>query len=151
MTATRSSIQKAAKYVRQIVETWEEEYREAEEAVLWNIVRTLIEPIDHIYLYRDDAQDNARDDAQDDAPEQKKNIPHTSNEAEILAVRLDRIKKTLSHLNASTLTLTQREALTKSYTTVVQQPKPTLAHQHLTLRGRTNAINPASEPWKVIV
>ena len=92
MTATRSSIQKAAKCIRQIVEAWEEEYEGAEEAVPWNIVRTLMEPIDHICLYRDDAQD--------DAPQQKKNIPHTSNEAEILAVRLDRIKKTLSRLNA---------------------------------------------------
>ena len=67
MTATRSSIQKAAKCVRQIVKAWEEEYRGAEEAVPWNIVRTLIEPIDHICLYRDDTQDDARDDTQDDA------------------------------------------------------------------------------------
>jgi len=151
MTATRSSIQKAAKCVRQIVEAWEEEYGGAEEAVPWNIVRTLIEPIDHICLYRDDAQDDARDDAQDDAPQQTQGIPHTSNEAEILAVRLDRIEKTLSRLNAPTPTSTQREAPTKSYATVVRQPKPTLAHQHPTPRGRTNAINPAPEPRKVIV
>ena len=68
MTATRSSIQKAAKCVQQIVEAQEEEYRGVEEAVPWNIVRTLIEPIDYICLYRDDAQDDVRDDAQDDAP-----------------------------------------------------------------------------------
>jgi hypothetical protein len=46
MIATRSSIQKAAKCAQQIVEAWEEEYGGAEEAVPWNIVRTLIEPID---------------------------------------------------------------------------------------------------------
>ena len=143
MTATRSSIQKAAKCVRQIVEAWEEEYGGAEEAVPWNVVRTLIKPIDHICSYRDDAQD--------DVPQQKENAPHASNEAEILAVRLDRIEKTLSRLNAPTLTEAQHEAPAKSYATVVQQPKSTLAHHHLTPKRRTNAGNPAPEPRKIIV
>jgi hypothetical protein len=40
------------------------------------------------------------------------------NKAEILAIRLE-IKKTLSHLNALIPTLTQHEALTKSYIIVV--------------------------------
>jgi hypothetical protein len=88
-------------------------------------------------LYRDDAQDDARYNAQDEVPQQKKNVPHTY-----------RIEKTLSRLNAPTPTSTQP---TKSYTTVVRQPKPTLAHQHSTLKGRTNAINLAPEPRKVIV
>jgi hypothetical protein len=45
------------------MKAWEEEYRGAEKAVPWNIVCTLIESIDHICSYRDDAEDNVKNDA----------------------------------------------------------------------------------------
>jgi hypothetical protein len=41
------------------------------------------------------------------------------NKAEILTIQLDRIKKTLSRLNAPTLILIQHKALIKSYIIVV--------------------------------
>jgi len=52
--ATGNSIQEAAKRVRQTIEAWKEQYRGAEEAIPWEVVRTLIEPIDHICSYREE-------------------------------------------------------------------------------------------------
>ena len=81
------------------------------------MVRTLIEPIDHICLYRE----------QVDQPQQEENTSTATIESEILAVRLDRIEKALARLSTQTPALTQ-EAPTKSYATAVRQPKLPQAH-----------------------
>ena len=141
--ATRITIQKAAERVRQIVEAWEEEYGGAEEGVPWSVVRTLIEPIDHICSYRDDTQDNAS--------QQRENASHAPNKAEILAVRLDRIEKTLSRLNTPTSTSTQHKAPAKSYATVVQQSRLTPTPQRPTSKEKTGVATLALEPRKIIV
>ena len=60
---TRNSIQEAARRVRQTIEAWEEQHGGAEEAVPWEVVRTLIEHIDHICLYREEV----------DQPQQEEN------------------------------------------------------------------------------
>jgi len=135
---TRNSIQEAARRVRQTIEAWEEQYRGAEEAVPWEVVRTLIEPIDHICLYREEV----------DQPQQEENTSTATIESEILAVRLDRIEKALARLSTQTLALTQG-APTKSYATAVRQPK--LSQAHLTQKGKSSATRPTSEPQKVIV
>jgi hypothetical protein len=111
--ATRNSIQEAAKRVRQIIETWEEQYGGAEEAIPWEVVRTLIEPIDHICLYREEV----------DQLQQKENSPTATIESEILAVQLDRIEKALARLNTQTSAPTQ-ETPKRAYATTIQQLKP---------------------------
>ena len=94
---TRNSIQEAARRVRQTIEAWEEQYGGAEEAVPWEVVRTLIKPIDHICLYREEV----------DQPQQEENTPTAIIESEILAVRLDRIEKALARLSTQTPAPTQ--------------------------------------------
>jgi hypothetical protein len=111
--ATRNLIQEAAKRVRQIIEAWEEQYGGAEEVIPWEVVRTLIEPIDHTCLYREEV----------DQLQQKENSPTATIESEILAVRLDRIEKALARLSTQTPAPTQ-ETLKRSYVTAVRQPKP---------------------------
>ena len=101
---TRNSIQEAARCVRQTIEAWEEQYGGAEEAVPWEVVRTLIEPIDHICFYKEEV----------DQPQQEENSPTATIESEILAVRLDRIEKALARLSTQTPAPTQG-APTKSY------------------------------------
>ena len=135
---TRNSIQEAARRVRQTIEAWEEQYGGAEEAVPREVVRTLIEPIDHICLYREEV----------DQPQQEENTPTATIESEILAVRLDRIEKALARLSTQTPAPTQG-ALTKSYATAVRQPKSPQAH--LTQKRKPSATKPTSEPRKVIV
>ena len=135
---TRNSIQEAARRVRQTIEAWEEQYGGAEEAVLQEVVRTLIEPIDHICLQKEEVGQ----------PQQEENTPTATIESEILAVRLDRIEKALARLSVQTLVPT-RGAPTKSYVTAVRQPK--LPQTYLTQKKKLSATKSDSEPRKVIV
>ena len=136
--ATGNSIQEAAKRVRQTIEAWEEQYGGAEEAIPWEVVRTLIEPIDHICSYREEV----------DQLQQKENSPTATIESEILAVRLDRIEKALARLSTQTPAPTQ-ETPTRSYATAVRQPKPPQARR--TQKANPSATKPTPEPRKVII
>jgi hypothetical protein len=57
--------------------------------ILWEVIYTLIEPINYICLYKEEV----------DQLQQKENSLIVIIESEILAIQLDRIKKALARLN----------------------------------------------------